>query len=115
MTDVSGKIVSAWALPKRQRESMSVERQEPAVHLVAPEIAATGVRANGEEVFRDCLDGQPGTGQRVDAEEADWIRRARSGDTAAFDWLMTRYRDRALRLAAHVLRRPTEAEDLVQE
>jgi RNA polymerase sigma-70 factor, ECF subfamily len=51
----------------------------------------------------------------VDAEEAAWIVRARRGETAAFEWLAARYRDRAVRLAAHVLRRPAEAEDLVQE
>lgn len=50
-----------------------------------------------------------------DPEEMAWLTRARQGDVAAFDWLMNRYRDRALRLAAHVLRRPAEAEDLVQE
>jgi RNA polymerase sigma-70 factor (ECF subfamily) len=48
-------------------------------------------------------------------EEVDWIARARQGDVAAFDWLATRYRARAVRLAAHVLRRPSEAEDVAQE
>jgi RNA polymerase sigma-70 factor, ECF subfamily len=48
-------------------------------------------------------------------EEHSWVVRAREGDVAAFEWLMDRYRDRAIRLASHVLRRPNEAEDLVQE
>lgn len=48
-------------------------------------------------------------------EERERIERAQSGDLRAFDWLINRYRDRALRLAAHVLRRPAEAEDVVQE
>ena len=48
-------------------------------------------------------------------DEAQWLLRARQGDVAAFEWLMNRYRDRAIRLAAHTLRRPAEAEDLVQE
>lgn len=47
--------------------------------------------------------------------ERAWIERARAGELAAFDWLMNRYRARALRLAAHILRRPGEEEDLVQE
>lgn len=52
---------------------------------------------------------------RISQEESLWLQRARAGELAAFDWLMTRYRDRAVRLAAHVLRRPAEAEDLAQE
>ena len=50
-----------------------------------------------------------------DPEEARWIARARAGDTAAIDRLITRYRQQAVRLAAHVLRRPEEAEDVAQE
>src|SRR5690606_7762189 len=46
-----------------------------------------------------------------DAEEARWIVRARIGDEAAFAWLLARYRNRAIRLANSVLRRPDEAED----
>ncbi|HZO89184.1 MAG TPA: sigma-70 family RNA polymerase sigma factor [Chthonomonadaceae bacterium] len=51
----------------------------------------------------------------LDPDEASWVRRAQAGEEAAFDWLMIRYRDRAVRLAAHILRRPAEAEDLAQE
>jgi RNA polymerase sigma-70 factor, ECF subfamily len=47
--------------------------------------------------------------------EAAQIERARQGDSAAIDWLLGRYRSRVLRLAAHVLRRPAEAEDVAQE
>src|SRR5947209_7277831 len=50
-----------------------------------------------------------------DREEAAWIRRAQEADESAFRWLMDRYRRRAVRLAAHVLRRPDEAEDVAQE
>src|SRR5438309_5676465 len=50
-----------------------------------------------------------------DREEAAWIRRALEADESAFRWLMDRYRRRAVRLAAHVLRRPDEAEDVAQE
>jgi RNA polymerase sigma-70 factor (ECF subfamily) len=52
--------------------------------------------------------------QNIDIERR-WVQRAKGGDLDAFDWLMARYRDKALRLAAHVLRRPAEAEDVVQE
>ena len=51
----------------------------------------------------------------VDREEECWIDRARRGDAAAIDWLLDRYRNRIVRLAAHVLRRPGEAEDVAQE
>ncbi len=48
-------------------------------------------------------------------EEAEWVRRVRMGDFAAFDSLMTRYRPRALRLASNVLHNSEDAEDVVQE
>ncbi len=51
----------------------------------------------------------------VDREEEGQIERARRGDAAAIDWLLARYRHRVVRLAAHVLRRPDEAEDVAQE
>ena len=56
----------------------------------------------------DCL-------PREDREEALWLARARAGDEAAYRWLLGRYRARAVRLAAHVLRREGEAEDVAQE
>jgi len=52
---------------------------------------------------------------REEREEALWISRARTGDEAAFRWLLGQYRTRVLRLAAHVLRRGDEAEDVAQE
>ena len=52
---------------------------------------------------------------RDEREEAAWVARARAGDEAAFRWLLGRYRARAVRLAAHVLRREAEAEDVAQE
>ncbi len=48
-------------------------------------------------------------------EENSWIGRARMSDPRAFQWLLDRYRDRVVRLASHVLRRPAEAEDVAQE
>lgn len=51
----------------------------------------------------------------VDPEEDRRISQARAGDSEAIEWLLDRYRDRVVRLAAHVLRRPGEAEDVAQE
>lgn len=48
-------------------------------------------------------------------EENGWVARARAGDEAGYRWLLDRYRARVVRLAAHVLRRPAEAEDVAQE
>ena len=56
----------------------------------------------------DCL-------PREEREEAVWLGRARAGDEAAYRWLLDRYRARAVRLAAHVLRHGGEAEDVAQE
>lgn len=52
---------------------------------------------------------------RDDREEALWIERARAGDDAAFRWLLGQYRARVVRLAAHVLRSQSDAEDAAQE
>lgn len=54
-------------------------------------------------------------GPALDQEEAGWIVRARTGDEAACGFLLGRYRERAIRLASHVLGRPAEAEDAAQE
>jgi RNA polymerase sigma-70 factor (ECF subfamily) len=48
-------------------------------------------------------------------EEAVWITRARAGDEAGFRWLLEQYRERAIRLATHVLMSQQEAEDVAQE
>lgn len=52
---------------------------------------------------------------RDDCEEALWIDRARTGDDAAYRWLLGRYRARVVRLAAHVLHDGSDAEDAAQE
>ncbi len=52
---------------------------------------------------------------RETREEALWIARAKTGDEAAFRWLLERYRARVVRLAAHILRRDGDAEDVAQE
>jgi RNA polymerase sigma-70 factor (ECF subfamily) len=51
----------------------------------------------------------------TDHEENRAIDLAITGDHAATDWLITRYRARAVRLAMHILRRSGEAEDAAQE
>lgn len=53
--------------------------------------------------------------ETIQHEEHAWIARAKMGDEAAFRWLLARYRERTVRLAARVLRRPQEAEDVAQE
>ena len=55
------------------------------------------------------------TAVSIDQEEAAWIARARAGDEGACGRLLDRYRERAVRLASHVLGRPAEAEDAAQE
>ena len=52
---------------------------------------------------------------RDEREEALWVARARTGDEAAFRWLLGQYRTRVVRLAAHVLRSSGDAEDVAQE
>jgi RNA polymerase sigma-70 factor (ECF subfamily) len=63
----------------------------------------------------DVLQAMIGTQPAEDREEARQIARAQSGDEAAIDWLLARYRCRVVRLAAHILRRPADAEDAAQE
>lgn len=48
-------------------------------------------------------------------EEEVWVERICQGDLEAFDHFITRYRERALRLAALVLHDSDSAEDVVQE
>ena len=54
------------------------------------------------------------TADRDTREEALWIARAKAGEDAAYRWLLDRYRGRVVRLAAHVLRRDSEAGDVSQ-
>lgn len=55
-------------------------------------------------------------GQAIgDKPDALWVARARHRDETAYRWLLDHYRSRAVRLAAHVLRRDSEAEDVAQE
>jgi len=48
-------------------------------------------------------------------EERAWLDRCATGDEKAIRWVLHRYRDRVVRLAAHVLHNPREAEDVAQE
>ena len=56
-----------------------------------------------------------GSDTTVDREEERRIAQAQRGEAAAIDWLLARYRQRVVRLATHILRRPGEAEDVAQE
>ena len=67
----------------------------------------------GELDGRFCI-----TLERVDREaqeEASLIERAIAGERVAINGLISRYRQRVVRLATHILRRPEEAEDVAQE
>ncbi|MCW3094525.1 MAG: polymerase sigma factor, sigma-70 family [Chthonomonadaceae bacterium] len=59
------------------------------------------------------------TGEAEDAlqrrEERTWLDRCAQGDERAIRWVLNRYRDRVVRLAAHVLHNSREAEDVAQE
>ena len=48
-------------------------------------------------------------------EERAWLDRCAEGDERAIRWILNRYRDRVVRLAAHVLHNPREAEDIAQD
>ena len=48
-------------------------------------------------------------------EERAWLDRCALGDERAIRWVLDRYRDRVVRLAAHVLHNSREAEDVAQE
>jgi RNA polymerase sigma-70 factor (ECF subfamily) len=67
----------------------------------------------GERIWETAAAAAPLTPD--DREEAAWLARARDGEEAAYRWLLARYRQRVVRLAAHVLRRPEDAEDAAQE
>ena len=49
------------------------------------------------------------------AEEREWIERSRNGEPEAFGQLAGRYQRRIFALVYHLVRRPTDVEDLVQE
>ncbi len=48
-------------------------------------------------------------------EERGWLDKCALGDERAIRWVLNRYRDRVVRLAAHVLHNSREAEDVAQE
>jgi RNA polymerase sigma-70 factor (ECF subfamily) len=72
------------------------------VWKVAESIMAPGTTAGSAE-----------SGDRL--EERAWLDRCAEGDERAIRWVLHRYRDRVVRLAAHVLHNPREAEDVAQE
>src|SRR5690348_1372082 len=48
-------------------------------------------------------------------EEQAWLDRCAEGDERAIRWILNRYRERVVRLAAYVLHNSNEAEDVAQE
>src|SRR5262245_1815452 len=56
-----------------------------------------------------------GTDNSDRLEERAWLDRCATGDERAIRWVLDRYRDRVVRLAAHVLHNPREAEDVAQD
>ena len=48
-------------------------------------------------------------------EERAWLDRCALGEEKAIRWVLDRYRERVVRLAAHVLHNSREAEDVAQE
>jgi len=57
----------------------------------------------------------PGFASREGADDAELLAWAGAGDRAAFELLMARHGERALRLALRVVGDPAEAEDVAQE
>ena len=49
------------------------------------------------------------------AQEKEWLERSRNGEPQAFGQLAERYQRRIFSLVYHLIRRPTDVEDLVQE
>ena len=67
----------------------------------------------------ECMMNPTAAGATVDLharhEERVWLDRCCEGDERAIRWILNRYRDRVVRLAAHVLHNSREAEDVAQE
>jgi RNA polymerase sigma-70 factor, ECF subfamily len=71
------------------------------VWKIAEQWVNPGVAADSEELAR--------------REERAMLDRCATGDERAIRWVLNKYRDRVVRLAAHVLHNPREAEDVAQE
>jgi RNA polymerase sigma-70 factor, ECF subfamily len=52
---------------------------------------------------------------QTDREENGWVTRAIAGEESAYRWLLSRYRERVVRVAAATLGGTAEAEDAAQE
>lgn len=53
--------------------------------------------------------------QRLDAEETEYVLRARQGNEAAWEWLVRRYQEPVFRLAYLIVGDAADAEDVAQE
>ena len=109
----------------RRRSKRIMAGDSKASHIQAPHIQAHGIEAPH---FKAAFLGRLRPAQTPaeiaaditpqeaeEAEEARHLARARRGDQDSIGWLVARYRERAVRLAARILRRPDEAEDAAQE
>jgi len=74
---------------------------------------ATGVWKLAESFMETSADALAAADER--REERAWLDRCALGDERAIRWVLHRYRDRVVRLAAHVLHSSREAEDVAQE
>ena len=48
-------------------------------------------------------------------EDVELVRRARSGDLDAFEWLLGRHQQRVLRVVLSIVKEPMDAEEVAQE
>jgi RNA polymerase sigma-70 factor (ECF subfamily) len=75
---------------------------------------ATSVWKMAESIMSPGANSATATGDERKEERA-WLDRCALGDERAIRWVLNRYRDRVVRLAAHVLHSSREAEDVAQE
>ncbi|MFT5374539.1 MAG: RNA polymerase sigma-70 factor (ECF subfamily) [Candidatus Latescibacterota bacterium] len=52
---------------------------------------------------------------RAQIEDVELVRRARSGDLDAFEWLLGRHQQRVLRVVLSIVKEPMDAEEVAQE
>jgi RNA polymerase sigma-70 factor (ECF subfamily) len=60
-------------------------------------------------------DSVAGVDQRLNAEEVEYVTRARQGNEAAWEWLVRRYQEPVFRLAYLIMGDADDAEDVAQE
>jgi RNA polymerase sigma-70 factor, ECF subfamily len=92
----------------------SADRARPYIREAKARNMATSVWKLAESIMAPgAAVGDAETAER--REERAYLDRCAEGDERAIRWVLHRYRDRVVRLAAHVLHNPREAEDVAQE